>query len=447
MGRPNQEEVAHLLTNAGHTGPSSSVSDFQDEPPTPTSEPDGDDVLDIQLRSSNRPPYGHYPSTVVTADIDLPPSYNEVPQPELAVRPAAHGQMAARLPSAIDGIEDSLFKKDSNSGHEYYVDKRLDEDPILLEQAVRYWATLPPRQYMRIKGTHTETHRRSKDKTETKTVTDFDVRVEITPYLYRDPEQRVSMCTPRTVDNHEKVRRGTCLRKYGGLHDKKNRKKSARRGRIELGDGDGQDGPVLGDDKKPTLPEWCHRYCANHAGLKTFRIQRKVTGLDQGLLKDRLTTLVRDTNYRGSLTIDFPMADENVEVYNDCGINRWRFVAWVRWMFYLTLLFLFTWPYLFFATKRFEVVIVEWPFSRYHRDQDALEYVSITEDQLFNLWGRAIHHAVLSKRVCTLDQQDLIAAEGRPPIQTGNQIVDGLVGAGIRAMNEVNRQLGWGRNS
>jgi len=65
------------------------------------------------------------------------------------------------------------------------------------------------------------------------------------------------------------------------------------------------------------------------------------------------------------------------------------------------------------------------------------------------LWGRALSRAVLERRQDTLDQQDLIAAEGAP--QTfGNVAVDGaasFIMAGVSAMNEVNRQLGWGYDS
>lgn len=445
MGRPDQEEVSRLLGNAGI---GSSVSDFQDETPySDVPEP----VRDIQGFAAHTtdagPVTGHqHPSIIITADVDLPPNYDEIQTFESSVASVGMSQSrqtVVRPPASLNFLDGALYKQDSGSGHEYYIDRRLDCDPVLLEQAVRYWATLPPRMYMSVKGTHNETIYRSKNKSERKTVTDFDVRVEITPYLYRDPESCISMCSPRTIDNHEKARRGTCLRKYASRQQKRKSQCHPGLGRIELSDQE----PAVADPRKPTLAEWCHRYCASHATLKTFQIERRIIGLDTDLLKKRLTTLVRNTNYRGNICISFPVTNNIVEVYNENPTNRWRFTTWIRVLFYTTMLFLFTWPYLFFATKRFEVVVVDWPYSRYHEDQDTFEYVSITEDQLFNLWGRAIHHAVLSKRVCTLDQQDLITAEGRPPIQTGNQVVDGLVGAGIRAMNVVNQQLGWGRHS
>ena len=65
------------------------------------------------------------------------------------------------------------------------------------------------------------------------------------------------------------------------------------------------------------------------------------------------------------------------------------------------------------------------------------------------MWGRAINRAVLEKRQGTLDQQDLIAADSPAPV-FGVAVVDGamsFVRAGVGAMNEVNRQLGWGYDS
>ncbi len=107
----------------------------------------------------------------------------------------------------------------------------------------------------------------------------------------------------------------------------------------------------------------------------------------------------------------------------------------------------FTWPYLFFRTTRFEVVVAEWPFSR-PKENSGKEYVSLSEDQWYNIWARATKKAVLEKRQITLDQQDLFDAEGaRPTFNTGHEPVDsalGLLHAGINAMNEASHQLAWG---
>ena len=64
------------------------------------------------------------------------------------------------------------------------------------------------------------------------------------------------------------------------------------------------------------------------------------------------------------------------------------------------------------------------------------------------MWARAICKAVLERRQTVLDQADLQRAEqSDPPLNTGHAGVDEaamIFRAGISAMNEVNRHLGWG---
>ncbi|KAK3317817.1 hypothetical protein B0T19DRAFT_298722 [Cercophora scortea] len=353
---------------------------------------------------------------------DLPPLYQD------AVGDSSDSAPLLPLNPALQPFEGIVpqFKKEPITGDEYYVDSRLDSNPALLERHIKWWSQTPPRPFVRILGTHTQSVNDA-GKKEKKTVTDFDVSVELTPYLYSDATNQVSWRTLRTADDSEITRRGTILRK---------RAPGAKQG-IELG---------LGD--KPSLTEWCHRYTASQAGLKCLTLERRMVGFDEEKVRQKLISLVRATNYRGSLSVTFPVVDAHVSVYNECKTNVWRLTAWIWWVCVLSLLFVFTWPYLFFRTKRFEVVFAEWPFS-VTGENGRRQYVSISEDQWYNLWGRAISRAVLEKRQGILDQQDLIASEGADPV-FGNNVVDGAVNllrAGVHAMNEVNRQLGWGYSS
>ncbi|EON97091.1 putative abc transporter protein [Phaeoacremonium minimum UCRPA7] len=354
-------------------------------------------------------------------DDDLPPLYEDVADSSSSSAPLLASTPTNVLPpSAI-----SCTYKDANTGLECFLDPQLDADPKYLESHLRYWASIPPRPYVRVFGSHRE-RVDNNGKKENKSVTDFDVKVELTPYLFSDASNRISWRGLSTVENGEKTRRGTVLRKRAPGH------KQA----IEVGHTD-----------KPTLAEWCHLYCASHAGLKVFSLKRKVTGFDAEKLKERLESMVRQTNYRGSLQVTFPVVNDQVDVYNDCKTNRWRMTNWIAWLCYLTLMFIFTWPYLFFRTKRFEVAVAEWPFSRPGQN-GTKEYVSISEDQWYNMWARAVSKAVLEKRQATLDQQDLISSQSMDqPFNTGSSTVDGALGflrAAVSATNEVNRQLGWG---
>ena len=397
MGKPNKQDNSYSDAVSLHSNPgqSSAVIPYVD-----------DDAPEIDIH-------------------DLPPSYSDLPESsEAAPMLVQNSGMNATTDRPSDS--DAMVIVDKATGAQSWVAKS-NEDPTSLENYIHQLALTPPRPYIQVLGTHTETSKDGKGKESKNTVTDFDVTVDLTPYLFSDMTYARSWDQLRTVDNGEKVRRGTILAK----------RHPGWRQSIEVG----------ADDAKPTPQEWCHLFGASSAGLKCFTMRRQMVGFDENMVKQRLQKMVRDTNYRGHLRVELLTKDAQIDFYNDARINRWRLTSWVRWLFYLTLTFIFTWPYLFFRTKRWEVVVADWAFSRL--DQfGTREYVSITEDQWYNLWGYAICKAVLEKRQTRLDQADLRRAhEADPAFNTGSTTVDGALGlfrASMNAMNEVNRQLGWG---
>ncbi|KAI0471728.1 hypothetical protein GGR56DRAFT_87444 [Xylariaceae sp. FL0804] len=366
---------------------------------------------------------------------DLPPNYSDALEDEEAA--PMIGRRTNLHPNPHPWDEDALVHKDPKTGTESWLAKSVEE-PGQLEAYVTELAKVPPRVYMQLTGTHTErrsgsSRDRDRDGSSRTTVTDFDVSVDVTPYLYSDAARRLAWNQLRTVEDAESTRRGTVLKKRAPGFSSK-----ARQNSIEVG-----------LPPKPTLQEWCHRFGASAAALKVFSLRRRVVGFDEALVAQRLTALVRDTNYRGQLRVGFVCrAGAAVDLYNDARVNRWRLTGWVQWLFCLTFLWLLSWPYLWLRTRRWEVAVAEWAFSR-PDGRGGREYVSISEEQWYNMWARAVCRAVLEKRQATLDQADLRRAEeaGQPLSSTGNAHVDGALGifrAGISAMNEVNRQLGWG---
>ncbi|KAK4154244.1 hypothetical protein C8A00DRAFT_42978 [Chaetomidium leptoderma] len=356
---------------------------------------------------------------------DLPPLYSDI---EADINTNAPLLPALHNPTYIlDTLNDAAnyHTVDANHGAEFLINRRLDKDPGLLERQIQLSATKPPRPSIRILGTHSQTVQ-EKGKSEKKPITDFDVVLELTPYLFSDPTRGVSWTKLRTVEDNEKTRRGTVLRK---------RAPGVKRD-LEI------------TNPKPTLAEWCHRYCANHAGVKSFALARQMVGFDEERMKQKLEALVRGTNYRGKVTITFPVRDSCIVVYNDSKVNKWRLTPWVIWLCYLSFLWLLTWPFLFLRTKKFEVAVAEWPFSVQEANGNK-RYVSMSEDHIYNLWGRAISRAVLDKRQGTLDQEDLIASQTAPaePFGTALEGAPRFLREGISAITAVNRQLGWGGDS
>lgn len=344
---------------------------------------------------------------------DLPPLYTEHDHENVA-------PVDPLLPQGTPRSDIAPFRTDNKTGISYFVDKRLDTDHKYLLDQLDSFSWSPPRPYVHLRGTHYETVKNG-DKTEKKERVDFDLEIDLTPMLYIDPEDNPhSVKRLKTATNFEKVRRGTIF---------------ASRAPGFGGSGDAEEGI-------PDVEQWCMRYTLSPAGLKSFAYERRVAGWDWSEVKTRLLRMVKETNYRGRTTVDFPVRNARVEIYNDCRTNRWRLTKWIEMVFTFTLLFIFTWPWLFFRTKRWETVYSAWRIGPSPGVQSPAS--TLSEGQWFSMWGRAIHQAVMERRQGTLDQGDLRRAEGATPREEG---FAGVVQAGVEAMNVVNRSFGWGGDS
>jgi hypothetical protein len=322
------------------------------------------------------------------------------------------------------------------------MDARYDSDPEYLEQGVLNFVKVPPNPLIYILGTHKESaHNHTNNKRETKEVTDFRLVLNLQEYLWQgrwEGEAQTPMLLS-TASNGEKTYRGSF---------RKTRAPGAKQD-IEVG-----------GEAAPTLREWCHRYCASSSLLRVFRVRRRVLGMDEKYLKKRLEGLIHSTGYRGHVNITFPVEDKNVDIYTQNRINEWRLKTWVRWIFYLTFLWIFTWPYLFFATKWYAVVKAEWLFSRAD-DNGNKVYATISEEEWFERWHVGIRRYVLEgfQGEATYERlQGVINRPADPPrpgrVQTGHAGVDNAVGLlqqGFRVASAISRgdpmaglQDGWG---
>jgi hypothetical protein len=292
-----------------------------------------------------------------------------------------------------------------------YMDPRYDTDPVFLEDALRSFASSAPVPLIYIMGTHKETTKRG-DKKETHDVTDFRIVLNISSYIHPNfSATDSSSMSLVTALNGEKTHRGTILKKRapGVVQD------------IEVG------------TQAPTLTEWCHRFCASTSALRIFRLKRTVTGFDQTYMTNRIEGLIRSTNYRGQISITFPVEDENVDIYTSHKANSWRNTKWICWMFYLTFLWIFTWPILFFCTKRYAVVRAEWPFSVSANGRKI--YTTVSEEQYFDRWCVPIKRLALDRYQGEASEEMMRGVADRPAdppmpgtISTGHAGVDNAVG-------------------
>merc|ERR1712000_592296 len=137
---------------------------------------------------------------------------------------------------------------------------------------------------IRIQGHHKQSVSGKDGKSETKEVCDFAITLELTHLLYSNINSREPFLRQvTTAGNFEKVRRGT----------------------VYATRAPGYGGNGVAEEGVPDVAEWCQRFCSSKAGLKTFSFERQVQGYDFKMLQTKITSLIRGTNYRGRIDVDF----------------------------------------------------------------------------------------------------------------------------------------------
>ncbi|KAF4451250.1 hypothetical protein F53441_5752 [Fusarium austroafricanum] len=340
------------------------------------------------------PSYAHVDEDVLDLDGAAPPAYGDtetttsaMETPTSTATPAIpfndnfdaeEWQTGTTIPEThIAFASNRIGQKRTRIGNEVISlqEPRSDADPQFLEGWIRRMASLPPSPYINITGTHQETRRDKDGKSKREEVTDFRIMVNMQNYLWPNFVQGApGSSTLSTVESGEKTYRGTVLKK----------RQDGVKGDIEVG------------HAKPTLKEWCHRYCAKANGTKVFRLTRNVTGMDETFLRSALESWVRSTNYKGKLEIEFPVADRAVDIYSSNRLNKMRLTTWICWIFYLTFLWIFSWPVLFFITKRYQVVSADWAFSR-TAENGAKSYTTVNEHQWTEMYGPAVKQLCLDR--------------------------------------------------
>jgi hypothetical protein len=168
------------------------------------------------------------------------------------------------------------------------------------------------------------------------------------------------------------------------------------------------------------------------------------------MLEENLTSVIRNTNYRGHIQISFPIENPGLEVYSYHWINKARHNMIAIVLSVITATILFIWPIITLMTKRYDVVKHVWHFAVIAED-GTKSYASMSEAQLFNRWSKCIENNALRRRQGLLTEEDLVRVdEPGTPASTGNSYIDtaaSLLGAGVNAYREVNRQVGWGGDS
>ena len=326
------------------------------------------------------------------------------------------------------------------------------QDPATLEAMIREQAAYPPNYAIRLRGTHTETFRTRHNKTEKKTVVDFDIRVNMTHLLVcpnpihatdtrpcdvppiqpqtQEPPQEYS--TPsckyiKLLGPGEKGYRGTIIKSLNGSSD---------------------------PEVSTSLTSWCNAYVSDPSTVKNFVLRRQIVHHDAERLKVLCQDLVHKTAYRGHTSITFETTYEKVVVCSPCFINKWRFSSILFWVFLVTFLWIFTWPILFYSTKRYEVVTAIFPYRLDPTQNRASRALVQSEHEFFEEWKQAITRAVLAQHQGWVDgiyreETTQMACSGNTmmTVQSTQNNLQGLVAGAVRVALGIPAATGWGADS
>lgn len=300
-----------------------------------------------------------------------------------------------------------------------------------IKQQLQY----PASYFVQLCGTHTETRRNGNKETKDN-ITDFYIRINLTYLLGPWGSGSIEF-----LPDNKRGYRGTIIP------------------RLPPGKGISLDEEIGGDE----LSTWCKKYVSDPSKIKSFTLKREIQHHDTEKLEHLLRSAIAETNYRGHVSIEFLKQHERVVIYSPGTINQWRMTVWIRWMFYLTFLWIFAWPVLFFLTSRYEVVkgIFQYADSPPNTNSSRKPTV-MSEIDWFHRWESAVKRAALARMInkdgACLDEEYRQATEradargeavGRTPEipRTGNVFADGalgLIGQGLRVAEGFSAQRGWG---
>ncbi|PYH31584.1 uncharacterized protein BO87DRAFT_428586 [Aspergillus neoniger CBS 115656] len=409
---------------------------------------------------------------------DLPPSYEETvasdPNLPAASRPAPPPPPPAttfsfpHLPDAP--IPESQPYHSVHSGNRdsstITLAPSLSEDASSLHALITQQAEFPPRPYLTVRGSHTETrhdHHRKEDRKET--IVDFSFKVDLYGYIIRhehgtqqygddddlgldlDPTQDGwhVLSVVRDNDTRKTYRGGRFKsetwsgRRKGPLGQRIRQRVGERlRSRfVQLEEGLDHEatGLVRQDEGGPSLMGWCERYCDDPSSVKSFKFSRSLVGFDGSVLISSLTSHLRSLHYRGDISITVDMANRDLIVYNPHWVNKLRNNAWVYYLCIILQVWILAWPIIFLLERRYDIVRSVWYFSRVedgetryarHRDEAAIA------DEL----APAVTQAALERnqegRILTAPEMQLLDSLGRERRERGVVVM------------QWDRFLGWG---
>lgn len=316
--------------------------------------------------------------------LDELPTYSELPPPP----------DSSQLPPPFS-IYRPEYETDPKTSVITSHDAHLNSDGEALYRFLMDQNTIFPTYACMIKGSHTEEERsweyrngKNHETRSSRTVIDFEFKIDMTFGVWDLKQGNLKVVPPG-----ESIYRGGRFKDSGVV-------RSEATGNLVYAAGTSGE-HVDGGIGLETVRDICYRYCNDKSTLKEFVMKKTTPGYDEDRLRAVFQDAVRSTGYIGDLDITFVHTRHKVIIQPDNKLSRLRTTWYVRWFFYLTLLFLISWPILFLTTKKYHLIQSEWPTYRLEWSQADGTYkkvFKVSEERWGADWWDAIRWAAMSGR-------------------------------------------------
>lgn len=151
--------------------------------------------------------------------------------------------------------------------------------------------------------------------------------------------------------------------------------------------------PSLKPELEPNedgLEAWCARYVKDPSSVKTFTLERVVANFDHSWIEGQIRSLVAATNYKGLVTVQFPVTHAKVTIQNPDKVNK----------FFTSVAALFT------GKARYEVVKAVWPFATAKNGDRGRKCIVQSEKTWWEEWRDPIRYAISQKRTGWVTNED-----------------------------------------
>ena len=146
--------------------------------------------------------------------------------------------------------------------------------------------------------------------------------------------------------------------------------------------------PDLGPDAG--LEDWCDIFVKDPTSIKTFAVERVVANLDTNWIEGKLRSLVAAMEYKGVVTVKFPVTHARIVVQSPDKVNK----------FFTSVASLFS------GKSKYEVVKIVWPFATGANGEHGRQCAVQSEARWWEEWKDIIRFAIATKRHGWITNED-----------------------------------------